>query len=336
MAKRNEIPYLDMHVSCEPLRLLTQPFIDLQGNTMFEKRDYFRNHYDGLRRLVLCEPRGHSDNYGAVITPPLRSDSAFGILFMYSSGMSPMCGHGTIAIARAAVELELVKVHEGRNKFLIDVPASQICCIVDIVDGEVVRAGFENDISFTYALDKTIDVENLGIIPVEIGYGGAFMVFVRDTDLGVDLEHDSVPRLVDVGIRCRDAFMAQINAVHPRRPDIQSRTEGVCLIMTREPQTDGDSIYTRCFTVFGDRQYDRSPTGTGTSALAAILYEKGILKETGKLINYGPSNIPFEATVRPVPGGVIPQVLGRPFITAKGNFLLEDADPIREGYVERK
>lgn len=336
MTKHNEIPYLDMHVSCEPLRLLTEPFTDLQGSTMFEKRESFKTRYDGLRRLVLCEPRGHSDNYGAVITPPLRPDSSFGILFMYSSGMSPMCGHGTIAVARAAVELGLVKVCEGRNKFLIDVPASQICCIVDVKDGEVIRSGFENDVSFTYALDKTIDVEGLGTVPVEIGYGGAFMVFVKDTALGIDLERDSVSRLVDIGIRCRDAFMAQMNAVHPRRPDIQSRNEGICLIMTREPRLEGDVVYTRCFTVFGDRQYDRSPTGTGTSALAAILYEKGILKESGKLINYGPSNIPFEAIVRPVKGGVIPQVLGRPFITAKGIFLLEDADPIREGYKERK
>lgn len=336
MAGRKEIPYLDMHVSCEPLRMLTEPFSDLKGNTMFEKRSYFKEHFDSLRTLTLCEPRGHDDNYGALITPPLRQDSAFGVLFMYSSGMSPMCGHGTIAIARAAVDLGLIDVHEGRNEFLIDVPASQIRCIADVENGEVIRTGFDNDVAFTCALDKRIIVKGVGTIPVEIGYGGAFMVFVRDTAIGVDLEKDSVQRLVDIGIRCRDAFMEQINVVHPRRPDIQSGDEGICLIMTSEPRVEEDTVYTRCFTVFGERQYDRSPTGTGTSALAAILYEKGILKENGKLVNIGPGNIPFEATVRPVEGGVIPRVLGRAFITARGSFILEDSDPVREGYTGRK
>lgn len=336
MPNKKCFPYLDLHVSCEPLRLLTEPFTDLQGSTMFEKRSYFQEHYDWLRTLALCEPRGHSDNYGALITPPLRPDSAFGVLFMYSSGMSPMCGHGTIAIARAAVELGLIDAHEGRNEFLIDVPASQIRVIVDVEDGAVTRAGFDNDVAFTYATSEPIKVEGVGAVPVDIGYGGAFMVFVRDETLGVNLETDSVSSLVDIGIRCRDAFMQQINAVHPRRPDICSADEGICLIMTSGPHVDGDIVYTRCFTVFGDHQYDRSPTGTGTSALAAILYEKGLLKENGKLVNVGPSGIPFEATVKPVEGGVIPRVMGRAYITAKGNLILEDNDPIATGYVGRR
>lgn len=330
-----EVPYMDLHAACEPFRLVTAPFHDLQGASMFERRDYFKAHYSALRRLLMREPRGHDDMYGGVLTPPIREDSAFGVLFMYTSGMSPMCGHGALCVARAAVELGLVDVHEGRNPIIFDVPACQVRAFADVKEGEVEQVGFLNDISFAYEFGHPVEVEGIGTVPMDIGYGGAFMVFADQNDLGVDICTASVEQLIDLGMRCNRAYMEQVDAVHPHDPSISSRKEGICFMISGGCESKGADVYHRNFTVFGNRQWDRSPTGTATSALCGLLHAKGLLKPGGRLYNYGPSGIPFVGTIEEVEGGVLPTVASTAFITAKGTMLLEQHDPLPEGFTSR-
>lgn len=332
---KQTFPYLDLHVSGEPFRLLTEPFFNLEGTTMRQRRQFFQVHYDNIRKLILREPRGHDDMYGGILTPPLTKGSDFGMLFMYSSGMSSMCGHGMIATAKAAVLLGLVAYHEGHNTMLVDTPAAQVRAFADIRNGRVIESGFENDISFVNELGHIVDVPGIGLVPMDVAYGAAFMVFVREDDVGVDLDNTPIQTLVDIGMRCKSAFMEQVEVVHPQRPEVRSSIQGVCVILLKEPQKTHEVVQTRTFTVFGNQQYDRSPTGTGSSALAALLHTKGILKSNGKLINRGPVDQPFIITIRETANGVIPTLHGNAFVTAKGTFFLEDTDPLTAGYTSR-
>src|SRR5690606_14346183 len=84
----------DWHTAGEPLRLITGGVPPLAGATMLERRQEMAERHDRVRRLLMREPRGHSDMYGAVLTPPVTSDAHFGILFMHNEGYSTMCGHG--------------------------------------------------------------------------------------------------------------------------------------------------------------------------------------------------------------------------------------------------
>ena len=68
------ITSIDAHTGGEPLRIITSGFPDLVGNTILEKRQYARTHYDHLRRALMWEPRGHADMYGAILTPPVTPD----------------------------------------------------------------------------------------------------------------------------------------------------------------------------------------------------------------------------------------------------------------------
>ena len=84
----SSLDYIDYHVSCEPFRLLIEPMTTLMGDTQWEVREDFRKHHDQIRKRVLREPRGHSDQYGGIITPAINEGSLFGILFMYSIWIS--------------------------------------------------------------------------------------------------------------------------------------------------------------------------------------------------------------------------------------------------------
>lgn len=66
---------VDTHTMGEPTRVIVGGIPKVEGSTMMEKKEYFRKHYDELRRGVLMEPRGHREMVGAVIVPPCASEA---------------------------------------------------------------------------------------------------------------------------------------------------------------------------------------------------------------------------------------------------------------------
>src|SRR6516225_8764983 len=93
-----------------PTRVITGGLGTVPGATMQERRLYFEEHPDGLRLLLMREPRGHSAMSGAFLQPPTRPDADWGVLFVEVSGLLPMCGHGTIGVATVLVETGMVAV----------------------------------------------------------------------------------------------------------------------------------------------------------------------------------------------------------------------------------
>src|SRR5215831_12000545 len=139
---------IDAHTAGEPLRIIVSGVPALPGATMLEKRQYFLDHYDSIRRTLMLEPRGHDDMYGCVITPPVRESSDLGVLFMHNEGYSTMCGHGVIALVTVAVQNGLVK---DSSNIQIDAPAGLVKAKAAIESGRVKSVTFENVPSFIYA-----------------------------------------------------------------------------------------------------------------------------------------------------------------------------------------
>lgn len=336
----SKIEYIDYHVSLEPLRLLTEPMFHLQGDTQWDVRTFFQNHEDNIRKRLMREPRGHGDMYGAVLTKPINQNSLFGVLFMYSTGMSPLCGHGMIAVARAAVDLGYLRKKEGFQEFYVDAPVGRVKAFAEIQNGEVIRSGFDNAESYAAEFHVPIHVEGFGTIHVNVGYGGAFMVFVNEKELNLDILNTPTEKLIQIGMACKAAFLTQTNYIHPINK-MESAVEGICLIIEKDFIVDGDKIWHKNFTIFGNRQYDRSPTGTGSSALAALLYKQGVLKPGMTLINYGHADVPFTIEIkipenRKIPDSVIPTIGCRCFMTATGTAILEKDDPFPAGYSDKE
>ncbi len=60
----NQITTTDAHVSGEPIRVIASDALNLEGNSIVEKRDYFSSHLDYLRQALILEPRGHENMFG--------------------------------------------------------------------------------------------------------------------------------------------------------------------------------------------------------------------------------------------------------------------------------
>jgi len=82
------ISAVDLHACGEPGRVITGGVLDVPGNTMFEKKTYLEQHADGLRKLMLREPRGYPAANCNLLLPPTNPKAQAGfviICLLYTS-----------------------------------------------------------------------------------------------------------------------------------------------------------------------------------------------------------------------------------------------------------
>ena len=323
------ITTIDMHTGGEPLRVIIDGLPPIEGRTVLEKRRYFREHYDQLRTGLMWEPRGHADMYGAVITS--SADADFDVFFLHNEGYSTMCGHAIIALTKLVVEAQLV----SKNEITINVPAGKIHARASGVQGRVVEASFQNVPSFLYLRDQQVDVPEVGRVRFDIAYGGAFYAFVKAENLGLSLAPENFDRLIEYGRRIKLAVMSHFPITHPFESDL-SFLYGT--IFTG-PATD-PKHHSRNVCIFADGELDRSATGSGVSARAALHHGNGELalnepitieSIVGSTMSVRVIDVtkfgPFDA--------VIPEVSGTASIIGRNEFYFDPDDPFRNGFIFR-
>ena len=56
------------------------------GGTILEKRRYIRSTLDHLRKMLMYEPHGHMDMYGALLIEKDLEEADMAVLFMHNEG----------------------------------------------------------------------------------------------------------------------------------------------------------------------------------------------------------------------------------------------------------
>jgi trans-L-3-hydroxyproline dehydratase len=332
-AQWGRITTIEMHTGGEPLRVFTSGLPKIEGRTVLEKRRYFSQHYDYIRTGTMWEPRGHADMYGAVVTPSLDAD--FDVFFLHNEGYSTMCGHAIIALTKLAIETGLVRKSGERRQLVINVPAGRIHAEA-VMDGEQVKeVSFRNVPSFLYLRDQYVEVPDLGCVRFDVAYGGAFYAIVEARHLGIALTPESFNRLIDHGRRIKHAVMAKFPIEHPFERDL-SFLYGT--IVTGPAHEQGHHSRNVC--IFAEGEVDRSPTGSGVSARAALHYAKGELPLDERITIE--SILGSTMTVRVVErtkfgphDAVIPEVSGTAHITGRNEFYFDPKDPFARGFIFR-
>jgi proline racemase len=326
---------LDAHAAGEPLRIVTGGFPDIPGDTILEKRRFVRESLDDLRKVLMWEPRGHADMYGCIITEPVTPGSHLGVLFLHNEGYSSMCGHGTIALTTAVCECGLVPLPGKPEGLRIDTPAGVVEATPHWKGGRVESVSFLNVPSFVYALGLRVDVPGIGAITCDVAFGGAFYAFCRAEDLGVRLVPEDFRKLIDLGMRVKKAVMAGPPIRHPFEDDLGFLYGTIIM----GPAHDAGN-YGRNVCVFADGEVDRSPTGTGVSARAALHVAKGEIGIGEPFVIESILGTSFTGrAVRPTRfgpyDGVVPEVTGSAHLTGKNEFWVDPADPLGHGFILR-
>jgi trans-L-3-hydroxyproline dehydratase len=330
------ITTIDAHTEGEPLRIITDGYPEIKGDTILEKRQYLLNNLDHLRQLLMFEPRGHADMYGALITEPCTVQAKFGILFMHNEGYSSMCGHGIIAAVSVAIESGALPMPEKDEVIGIDAPAGFIQAYAQHDQDNNLAVSFDNVPSFVEALNQQVDVEGYGTVNYDIAYGGAYYAYVDADALNIDCSPDNQQQLIDAGRAIKHAVMANYVLKHPVEADL-SFLYGTIFYSAK---TDVSSSHSRHVCVFADGEVDRSPTGTGVSARAALLKAKELLPLNEEVVIESIVGGKMTVTIQSCcdyygKAAVIPRVSGRAYVTGCHTFMLNTDDIFPHGFILR-
>jgi proline racemase len=318
----------------EPLRLITDGLPRPSGRTMLQKREWMRRHADGLRRALMLEPRGHADMYGAMLTEPVAPGSHAGILFMHNEGYSTMCGHGIVAVATIAIERGLL-FDRGGPEIVFDTPAGTVYARPRVERrGDASRVdsvAFTNVPSFVYVAGHAVKVGTREL-RVDVAFGGAFYAIVDTEAIGVPLEARRLPELRRIATDIKAALGTTLTIQHPADAGLT----GLYGVIFTGPPNDPEA-HLRNLTVFADAEVDRSPCGTGTSAVMAVLDAMGLLPPGEAFVHESLIGTLFRGRVlrRTQVGefpAVVPEIEGSAWITGEHTFYIDEEDPLREGF----
>ena len=277
----HRIRTIDSHAAGEPLRLIVEGLPSPEGDTMLAKRAWAQKHIDHLRRSLMLEPRGHTDMYGALLTEPVTSGAHAGVLFMHNEGWSTMCGHGVIAVTTIAIERELI--WPGGPQLVLDSPAGRIeaSATVSESDGQrkVSSVSFRNVASYVWEAGIPVTVGGR-TFRVDVAFGGAFYAIVDAESAGLPVERSRLGELRRLGMEIKREIERLRQVTHPEDAGLQGIYGTIFTAPAQHPEA-----HLRNVTIFADAEVDRSPCGTGTAAVMAVLSEMGVLAEDAPFVH---------------------------------------------------
>ncbi|MFF6995925.1 proline racemase family protein [Streptomyces sp. NPDC008313] len=347
MGRTGPIETIDWHTGGEPFRIVpgSPAAVTGDGLTVAERRIVaMQSDAAQWTRALLCsEPRGHADMYGGFLVPPDDAGAHLGVLFWHKDGFSTACGHGTIALGAWAVASGRVPAPaDGVTDVVVDVPSGRVTASVRT------RAGLVEDVTFTNVAahvhaSRVRMATARGTVAVHIAFGGAMYAVLPAATLGLRVRPDDVPELVAAGREIRDALNAAGAAEHPADARL-SGLYGTVFTEQVHParlRADGSrQLHRRNITVFADGEVDRSPCGSGTSAVVALLAAAGELRPGDELRHESVVGSVFRAriteqtTAHGIPA-VVTAVTGTAHAVGTCRFTVDPRDVLVPGFVLR-
>jgi proline racemase len=322
---------IDAHVGGQSLRLVVDGFPAPHGAGMLEKREWARSHQDDLRRALMLEPRGHADIAGAVLTEPVSPGAHAGLLFMDGDGYPRMSVHGVAATTAIALERGLILTPDSETAMVYDTPAG------------VVRAG----VTTTASGDRTITVVNVpafvmmpGVrltlapraILADVAHAGRLYAVVDSEAAGVGMTAAHVADLRRTGARIAKEIDAVFRIKNPIDPGIDELDGVVFTGPALEGQADLTTVV-----VHSSGRTDRSASGTGMSAVMAVLSAMGLLGDDMPFVAASLIGTRLRARVsgRTSVGGyeaIVVDVETSAWITGEHTFFVDRRDPLGAGF----
>ena len=228
---------------------------------------------------------------------------------------------------------------------LIDVEAS-----VDAAAGKATHIKLRNQPAFVEKLGALVkDVPTVGDVAIDIAFGGMWYAVVPAASVGLDLSPANARELCRVGELIKAAAKLQHPVAHPTLdypgPDIlawtgpaateatapgQVRRRNAVVMSNGELDFNDPSTWTAML--------DRSPCGTGTCAVMAVMHAKGELQVGQEFVHESIIGTEFVGQLESEETGpdgrtlVRPTIKGQAWITLEGTVVLDATDPFPRGY----
>jgi proline racemase len=334
MLKTRSVDVIYTHTEGEPTCIvhggITYPF----GGDILDKRRFLETRYDWLRRALMREPRGHKDMFGVFVTPPSSPDADAGMIWMDGEQYLHMCGHGTIGLSMAMVAGGLLPAGDSPARIRYETTAGRVTAEVAHSAGAVEWCRFENVPAFVAEQDVPVELPEFGTVRADVAFGGNYFGIIRWDRSRLAIGPENGSAFSRLGVIAKRQLREKLRLRHPTQPHI---TE-LDLVTFYHEATRPEAFY-RCVHVFSDGKMDRSPGGTGTSAMMAMFEARGQLK-VGQTIQaegiLGSGTFEGQLLHETRLDGqraVVPTVKGTANIVGYARWLIDPGDPVGAGFV---
>ena len=330
MRWQRSLQTVDVHCEGEIGRVITGGMLDLPGATMAAKLDHLNAVDDSLRLFLTQEPRGGPAGSAVLLTPPTVAGADAGLIVLQSDQAHAMSGSNSMCAATALVETGMVTLQEPETTVLFDTASGPVRAVVACRDGRCESVSLDMPPAYVERLDETVETEAWGPVRFDVAYGGIFYALVEVRQIGLKIEPGSARALATAGVELLTLINRAHQIRHPEIPEIA----GIAYVMFHDREDDGTRR--NCTTLWPGR-VDRSPCGTGSTSLMALLHARGEVKtgdvlEThsiiggrfeSRLLSAGPEN--GRETIRN-------RVTGRAWVYGLSQIGLDPNDPFPLGF----
>lgn len=330
METRRIFSTIDTHTAGGPTRILTSGVPFLPGSTVAEKFVHFQAHFDPIRKLLLTEPRGHKDMYGAVVTETRLDDADIGVFFMTAAGYLPTCVHSAMGVAAAMLQTGALTLEPPRVELAFETPSGLIALEPNFRVGKIHSISLKTNPAYVQEIGATLRAGERDL-SVDLVFSGVFFVLVDSDANGLEIGQGRLPDFVALGQQVLAEANRRFETRHPELP----RIKGFALALFYERI---DKSHFKDIVIGRTGGVDRSPCGAGSGALAALQSVKGEIASNEEIdiegiigTHFG-ARIVRQAKVSTYAGGV-PQVSGSAYVTGFHQFVLDADDPLKEGFV---
>lgn len=287
-----------------------------------------------LRNFMLNEPRGGVFRHVNLLVPPKHPKADAAWIMMEPEDTPPMSGSNSLCVATVLLETGILPIVEPHTHLLLEAPAGLVEVVASVSHGQVDSIKITNVPSFATELDKTIEVEGIGTLKVDIAYGGDSFVIVDASALGFGITPDEARDISEMGVKIRRAADDQLGFSHPLIPEWTHLS--FCQFAAALTIRDGVKVGRNAVTIMPGK-IDRSPTGTGCSARLAVLHARGQICVGEPFIGQSIIDSEFHCCIEQETkigslAAVVPSLSGRAFITGTHQHTLDPRDPWPQGY----
>jgi trans-L-3-hydroxyproline dehydratase len=333
MRARRSITVVGCHAGGEVGNVIVGGVLPPAGSTVFEQMQTLRDEGDGLRRLLLREPRGSVACHANLVVPATRDDCDAGFIIMEPTEYPAMSGSNTICTTTVLLETGALEMQEPETVVRLEAPGGVVEAHASCRDGRCESVEFTNVPCFVEQLDASLEVEGLGTLRVDVAYGGMWYAIADAKALGFAIEPEEARDLSVVGERIRAAAREQLTCTHPENPDIA----GVSIVQIAEPW-QGVGQVTKNAVVVAPGRLDRSATGTGLSARLAVLHARGLMNVGDSMTHASAIGSTFDGRIVEETrvgdrDAIVPAIRGSAWITGIWQVLVDPTDPYPEGYL---
>ena len=303
------------------------------GATLWEQSRFIAK--DGhLRNFVLNEPRGGVFRHVNLLVPPKNPKAQAAFIIMEPEDTPPMSGSNCICVATVLLDTGIIPMVEPETCMVLEAPAGLIDVVARCEGGKAKFITLRNVPAFADRLDVPLEVAGHGTVSVDTAFGGDSFVMADAAQFGLAIEPGQAREIAELGRKLVHAANQQYPFQHPGLPEWKHYS--FCFL--RGPLTRDNGILTSANAcVINPGKLDRSPTGTGCSAMMAILHARGLLAEGERYIGGSVIGSQFEGRIaglckvgdRPA---IIPEITGRAWISGTSQLLLDPDDPWPLGY----